>query len=143
MANVTSTSLNAISVDQMLIVAIAIIALIAIIIIVMVWARVKKSQNDVRLMETEIELKKINLVEKDLESKRLMENPIQLPKDQQENLSSIRKSTSDIRGDVGYLHSEINERLARLEAQTEQRKLEKMLKEIEDKEKQLFKKGKL
>jgi hypothetical protein len=41
---------------------------------------------------------------------------------------------------VGYLHSEINERLARLEAQTELKKLEKMLKEIEEKEKKLNKK---
>jgi hypothetical protein len=40
---------------------------------------------------------------------------------------------------VGYLHSEINERLARLEAQTELKKLEKMLKDIEAKEKKLNK----
>ena len=33
------------------------------------------------------------------------------------------------------MHSEINERLARLEAQTEQKKLEEMLKDIEQKEK--------
>ncbi|MEA4956517.1 hypothetical protein SDC9_07650 [bioreactor metagenome] len=143
MANVVVSGINTISVNQIFIVVIAIIALIAIIIIVMQWRRVRESQNTVRIMETEIELKKISMVEKDLESKRLMENPIQLPKEQQENLSGIRKSTSDIMGDVGYLHSEINERLARLEAQTEQRKLEQMLKEIEVKEKQLLKKGKL
>ena len=143
MASSTVTGLNAISIDQLLIVIIAIIALIAIIIIVVQWANVRKSQNAVRIIETEIELKKMNMVEKDLESKRLMENPIQLPKDQQDNLSDIRKSTSDVMTNVGYLHSEINERLARLEAQTEEKKLEKMLKEIEAKENQLLKKGKL
>jgi len=143
MADATIASLNTISLDQLLIVLIAIIALIAIIIIVVQWRRVRESQNTVRIMETEIELKKISMVEKDMESKRLMENPIQLPKDQQDNLSGIRKSTSDIMGDVGYLHSEINERLARLEAQTEQKKLQKMLKEIENKERELLKKGKL
>jgi hypothetical protein len=143
MADLAVTGLNAISINQLLIVVIAIIALIAIIIIVVQWANVRKSQNAVRIIETEIELKKMNMVEKDLESKRLMENPIQLPKDQQDNLSSIRKSTSDVMGNVGYLHSEINERLARLEAQTEQKKLEKMLKEIEAKENQLLKKRKL
>ena len=143
MANLAVTGLNAISINQLLIVVIAIIALIAIIIIVMQWARVRESQSTVRIMETEIEIKKINMVEKDLESKRLMENPIQLPKDQQDNLSTIRKSTSDVMNNVGYLHNEINERLARLEAQTEQKKLEKMLKEIETKENQLLKKGKL
>ena len=139
MANLAVTGLNAISINQLLIVAIAIIALIAIIIVVMQWAKVRKSQSTVRIMETEIELKKMSMVEKDMESKRLMENPIQLPKDQQDNLSTIRKSTSDVMGNVGYLHSEINERLARLEAQTEQKKLEKMLREIEAKEKQLLK----
>lgn len=142
MADVAVLNLGSISINQIFILIIAIIALIAIIIIVMQWRRVRESQNTVRIMETEIELKKISIVEKDLESKRLMENPIQLPKNQQDNLSKIRKSTSDIMGDVGYLHSEINERLARLEAQTEQKKLEKMLNEIEAKEKQLLKKGK-
>jgi len=143
MANLAVTGLNAISINQLLIVVIAIIALIAIIIIVMQWAGVRKSQNTVRIMETEIELKKMSMVEKDLESKRLMESPIQLPKDQQDHLSNIRKSTSDVMSNVGYLHSEINERLARLEVQTEQKKLEKMLKEIEAKENQLLNKGKL
>lgn len=142
MANVAIPSLGSVSLDQIFILIIAIIALIAIIIIVMQWRRVRESQNTVRIMETEIELKKISMVEKDLESKRLMENPIQLPKDRQDNLSNIRKSTSDIMGNVGYLHSEINERLARLEAQTEQKKLAKMLKEIETKEQQLLKKEK-
>lgn len=142
MANVVLSGLNNISIDQIFIVLIAIIALIAIILIVMQWRRVRESQNTVRIMETEIELKKISMVEKDLESKRLMENPIQLPKDRQDNLADIRKSTSDLMGDVGYLHSEINERLARLEAQTEQKKLEKMLNEIDAKEKILLKREK-
>ena len=143
MANVPVPTMGTISMNELFIVIIAIIALIAIIIVVIQWRRVRESQNTIKLMETEIKLKKMNMVEKDLESKRLMENPIQLPKDQQDNLSTIRKSTSDIMSDVGYLHSEINERLARLEAQTEQKKLEKMLKEIESKEQQLLKKGKL
>ena len=129
--------------NQTFILIIAIIAFIAIILIVFQWKRVTVSNNAVKLMQNEIELKKISLVEKDLESKRLMENPIPLPKEQQENLSNIRKSTSEVMNKVGYLHSEINERLARLEAQTEQKKLEQMLNNIENKEKQLFKKSKL
>ncbi|RBQ22876.1 hypothetical protein ALNOE001_14590 [Candidatus Methanobinarius endosymbioticus] len=141
MVNITLPGLNNMSINQVFIVLVAIIALIAIIVIVVQWRRVRESQNTVKIMETEIELKKISMVEKDLESKRLMGNSIQLPKDKQDNLSNIRKSTSDVMGDVGYLHSEINERLARLEAQTEQKKLEIMLNEIEAKEKILLKKG--
>jgi len=140
MANISIASLNTVSIDQLLILIIAIIALIAIIIIVVQWRRVKESQNTVKLLETEIELKKISMVEKDMETKRLMETPIQLPKDQQDKLSGIRKSTSKAMSEVGFLHNEINERLARLEVQTEEKKLQKMLKEIEDKEKQLLKK---
>jgi hypothetical protein len=71
-----------------------------------------------------------------------MDNPIPLPQEQQDSLSAIRQSTTEVRSNVGYLHSEINERLARLEAETEQRKLEKMLKEIEAKEKKLKKMNK-
>jgi len=129
--------------NQTFILIVSIIAFIAIIFIAYQWKRVSVSNNTVKLMQKEIELKKIAMVEKDLESKRLMENPIQLPKEQQENLSSIRKSTSEVMNEVGYLHNEINERLARLEAQTEQKKLEQMLNDIEKKEKQLLKRSKL
>jgi biopolymer transport protein ExbB/TolQ len=129
--------------NQTFILIIAIIAFITIVFIALQWKSVSVSNNNVKLIQKEIELKKIAMVEKDLESKRLMENPIPLPKEQQENLSNIRKSTSEVMNKVGYLHSEINERLARLEAQTEQKKLEQMLNEIENKEKHLFKKSKL
>ena len=116
------------------------ILVIILAIVVSQWKKVSQSNNTLKLMEKEIELKKISMVEKDLENKRMMENPIQLPKEQQEQLTQIRDSTAEVMSNVGYLHSEINERLARLEAQTELKKLEKMLKEIEVKEKKLNKK---
>ncbi|GAB6055354.1 hypothetical protein HYG87_05680 [Methanobacterium alkalithermotolerans] len=119
--------------------AIGIIALIAIIVVVVQWRKVRETQNDVLIMDRQIELKKISMVEKDLESKRLMETTIPLPKDQQEKLSQIRKNTSDLMHEVGFLHSEISERLARLEAQSEFKKLQKLLNEIEEKEKKLDK----
>ena len=120
--------------DQMFLLIILIIVAIVLIIIVFQWRKVAQSRNSILMLEKEIELKKMSMVEKDIESKRLMDNPIPLPQDQQDNLSAIRQSTTEARNRVGYLHSEINERLARLEAETEQRKLEKMLAEIEEKE---------
>ncbi|WP_296873735.1 hypothetical protein [uncultured Methanobrevibacter sp.] len=123
--------------DQMFILIIAVIAAIVLIIIVFQWRSIAQSKNSIALLEKEIELKKMSMVEKDIESKRLMDNPIPLPQDQQDRLSEIRQSTTEARSRVGFLHSEINERLARLEAETEQRKLEKMLTEIEEKEKKL------
>ena len=125
--------------SQIFILILAIIFAIVVIIVVMQWKKVSQSNNTLKLMEKEIELKKISMVEKDLENKRIMENPFQLPKEQQEQLTQIRDSTSEVMNNVGYLHSEINERLARLEAQTELKKLEKMLKDIEAKEKKLNK----
>ena len=125
--------------NQMFLLIIAVIAAIVLIIIVFQWRKISQSKNSILLLEKEIELKKMSMVEKDIESKRLMDNPIPLPQDQQDRLSEIRQSTTEARSRVGFLHSEINERLARLEAETEQRKLEKMLKEIEEKEAKLKK----
>ena len=125
--------------DQMFLLIILVIVAIVLIIIVAQWRSVAKSKNEIVLLEKEIELKKMSMVEKDIESKRLMDNPIPLPQEQQDSLSAIRQSTTEARSRVGYLHSEINERLARLEAETEQKKLEKMLMEIEKKEAKLRK----
>ena len=123
--------------DQMFLLILVVIAAIVLIVIVFQWKSISNSKNSIAILEKEIELKKMSMVEKDIESKRLMDNPIPLPQDQQDRLSEIRQSTTEARSRVGFLHSEINERLARLEAETERKKLEKMLTEIEEKEKKL------
>ena len=120
--------------NQIFLLIVLVIVAIVLIIIFFQWKSISKSKNSIAILEKEIELKKMSMVEKDIESKRLMDNPIPLPQDQQDRLSEIRQSTTEARSRVGFLHSEINERLARLEAETEQKKLEKMLAEIEEKE---------
>ena len=112
--------------DQLFILIILVIIAFVVIIVAVQWKSVAKSKTSIVLLEKEIELKKMSMIEKDIESKRLMDNPIPLPQEQQDSLSAIRQSTTQVRSEVGYLHSEINERLARLEAQTEQKKLEKI-----------------
>lgn len=119
---------------------IVVIAAIVVIIAFSEWRKVREAQNNVALVEKQVELKKISLVEKDLETKRMMENVIPLPKDQQERLANIRQSTSDTMHKVGYLHSEISERVARLEAKAEYGKLQKLMKDLEKKEADLDKK---
>jgi len=116
---------------------IAILGFITVIIVSIQWRRVRESQNDIVLLEKQIELKKISLVENDLKAKRLMETTIPLPKEKQERLSAIRKDTTNLMRELGYLQSEISERLALLEAQTEFKKLKKMLRDIEKKEAEL------
>lgn len=119
---------------------VAVIAAIVIIVAFSEWRKVREAQNNVALVEKQVELKKISLVEKDLETKRLMENVIPLPKEQQERLANIRQGTSDIMHKVGYLHSEISERVAHLEAKSEYGKLQKLMKDLEKKEMELDKK---
>ena len=108
----------------------------------MQWRRVREAQSNVEFLQKQAELKKIELVEKDLEAKRVMENVLPLPKEQQEKLGQIRGETSKLMHKAGFMHSEINERVTRLEARTEYEKLQKLLAEIEKKEKELEKKGK-
>jgi hypothetical protein len=118
----------------------AFLATIVIIIVVTQWKKVRETQNNVALVDKQVKLKKISLVEKDLETKRIMENVIPLPKEQQEELANIRRNTSDIMHKVGFLHSEIGERVARLEAKAEYGKLQKLMKDLEKKENDLDKK---
>lgn len=121
---------------------IAVIAVVGLIVVFMQWRRVREANSNVQFLEKQAELRKIELVEKDLESKRIMENVLPLPKDKQERLYNIRKNTTEILNNTGYLHSEINERVTHLEARTEYLKLQKLLSEIEKKEMELDKKTK-
>ena len=83
--------------DQMFLLIILVIVAIVLIIIVAQWRSVAKSKNEIIMLEKEIELKKMSMVEKDIESKRLMDNPIPLPQEQQDSLSAIRQSTTEAR----------------------------------------------
>jgi Flp pilus assembly protein TadB len=128
--------------QNVFLIIIAVIAVVGLIIVLMQWRRVREAQSNVEFLAKQAELKKIELVERDLESKRRMGN-ISLTREEQEKLSAIRKNTSDLMQKSGYLHSEINERVSRLEVQTEYAKLQKLLTDIEKKEKELEKKGKI
>lgn len=120
-------------------IVIAVIVVAGLIVVLMQWRRVREAQSNVKFMEKQAELRKVELVERDLESKRMMAN-ISLTGEEQAKLSEIRKSTSDLMRKAGYMHSEINERVGRLEVQTEYVKLQKLLKDIEKKEKEFDKK---
>ena len=122
-------------------IVIAAIAVVGLIVALMQWRRVREAQTNVEFLTKQAELKKIELVERDLESKRMM-NDIVLPKDQQKKLTNIRENTSNLMHKAGYLHGEINERVNRLEAKTEYIKLQKLLMDIGEKEKELENKSK-
>ena len=81
--------------DQMFLLIVLVIVAFVLIIIVFQWRKIAQSKNSIAILEKEIELKKMSMVEKDIESKRLMDNPIPLPQDQQDRLSEIRQSTTE------------------------------------------------
>ena len=116
----------------------AVIALLAIIVILIQWRRVRKSKSQVKYLEKQAEHKEIELVEKDLEPKHLM---IGLPESQQEQLAKIRNNTGKMLRKVGFLQTELNKRISRVEPSKDYMKLQKLLEEIEKKEKEIEKKS--
>ena len=83
-------------------IVIAAIVVVGLIVALMQWRRVREAQTNVEFLTKQAELKKIELVERDLESKRMMSD-IVLPKDQQEKLTNIRENTSNLMHKAGYL----------------------------------------
>jgi type VI protein secretion system component VasK len=123
--------------DNVFYIIIAVITLVAIIVILIQWRRVRKSKSQVKYLEKQAEHKKIEMVEKDLEPIHLM---IGLPESQQEQLAKIRNNTGKMLRNVGFLQTELNERITRVELSKEYMKLQKVLEEIEKKEKEIEKK---
>lgn len=125
------------SADQLFLLILAVIFLIAVIVIVIEWRKTTVSKNDIILLEKQAELKKIELVEKDLESKQRKENLADLSEEDQEKLKQIRLNTSEITAKVGLLSSQVSERVDQLEAKNELIKLQKLSLELDKKEKEL------
>lgn len=125
--------------EQLLILILSVIALIMVIVVIIEWRKAKTSQNSVLLLEKKAELKKIELVEKDLENKRRKEDLTELSEEDQDNLRQIRSNTSEIMTKVGLLSVEVNEKVEQLEAKSELLKLQKLQKELEKKEAEIEK----
>ena len=123
--------------DQIFLLVLAVIFLIAVITIVVEWRKSNVSKNEVILLEKKAELKKIELVEKDLDSKQRKESLADLSEEDQEKLKQIRTNTSEITAKVGLLSSQVNERVEQLEAKNELVKLLKLSNELDKKEKEL------
>jgi len=123
--------------DQIFLLILAVIFLIAIITIVVEWRKSNVSKNEIILLEKQAELKKIELVEKDLDSKQRKENLADLSEEDQNKLKEIRTNTSEITAKVGLLSTQVNERVEQLEAKNELVKLLKLSNELDKKEKEL------
>jgi len=115
---------------------IAALVVIGMIFVILQLRRVKVSKNNVAFLTKQAELRKIELVDRDLESKN-MNNDLVLNK---KNLSQLKENTSDVMIKAEYINNEINERVNHLESTTEYMKLQNLFNDIENKEKELDKK---
>ena len=128
------------STDQLFILILSIIFVIAIIAIVIQIRKSNVSKNEIKLLEKQAELKKIELVEKDLDNRRKKDNYAELSEEEQEKLKEIRSNTAHIAARVDLLSSQMNERVEQLEAKSELVKLQKLSLELDKKEAELEKK---
>jgi len=128
------------STDQLFILILSIIFVIAIIAIVIQIRKINVSKNEIKLLEKQAELKKIELVEKDLDNRRKKDNFAELSEEEQEKLKEIRSNTAHIAARVDLLSSQMNERVEQLEAKSELVKLQKLSMELDKKEAELEKK---
>ena len=125
--------------EQLMIIILSLLFVIAIIVIVIEWRKNAVSKNNVLLLEKKTELKKIELVEKDLENKRRKEDMSDLSEEDQEWLRHIRINTAEIIGKVGLLNTEVTEKVEQLEAKSELLKLQKLSEQLSKKEEEIEK----
>jgi hypothetical protein len=120
-----------------IIVAIAVVGLIFLII---QWRRVRVATNNIKSLTKQAELRKIELVERDMESYRMIDQKV-FTKDNDEKLNLTKEDASDIMQKVGYLNIEINSRVDHLESTTEYQKIQNLITDIGEKEDELEKKS--
>jgi hypothetical protein len=120
-----------------IIVAIAVVGLIFLII---QWRRVRVATNNIKSLTKQAELRKIELVERDMESYRMIDQKA-FTKDNDEKLNLTKEDASDIMQKVGYLNIEINSRVDHLESTTEYQKIQNLITDIGEKEDELEKKS--
>ena len=125
--------------EQLMIIILSLLFVIAIIVLVIEWRKNAVSKNNVLLLEKKTELKKIELVEKDLENKRRKEDMSDLSEEDQEWLRQIRINTAEIIGKVGLLNTEVTEKVEQLEAKSELLKLQKLSEQLSKKEEEIEK----
>ena len=122
--------------QNMFYIILAAIAVIGLIMIIVQFRRVRKSSKKVNVLLKEAELKKLKLVEIDMEKYRM--NSKGLSKNQNGKLNLTKIDRSDIMSKIGHFNNEINYRVDNLESTREYRKIQNSLMNL-DKKKEKFK----
>ncbi|MGA2677269.1 MAG: hypothetical protein ACLQG5_06910 [Methanobacterium sp.] len=126
--------------QNLLYIIIAVIVIIGLIIVFML--RRTRGGNEMisnpKYLAKETEQKKINIVERDLESQYISD--VVLSNGQQKKLDNIRENTSDLTHKIGYFNNKVNEKLDSLEEDKEYVKIQKLLTNLDKTSQKLGKK---
>ena len=126
--------------QNILYIIIVVIVIIGLIIVFML--RRRRGGNEMisnpKYLAKETEQKKINIVERDLESQYISD--IVLSNGQQKKLDNIRGNTSHLTHKVGYFNNKVNEKLDNLEEDKDYIKIQKLLTNLDKTNQKLGKK---
>ena len=126
--------------QNLLYIIISVIVIIGLIIVFML--RRTRGGNEMisnpKYLAKETEQKKINIVERDLESQYISD--VVLSNGQQKKLDNIRENTSDLTHKIGYFNNKVNEKLDSLEEDKEYVKIQKLLTNLDKTSQKLGKK---
>jgi hypothetical protein len=117
----------------------AAIAVVGLIVLMVQLIRVRNSTKKVHILSKEAELKKIKLVEIDMESYKNMDGK-GLPKNRKEKLNLTKINRSNIMGKIGRFNNEIDYNVNHLESTTEYRKIQNRIMHIDKKKDEIDKK---
>ena len=110
---------------------IGIIVVVGLIVIFLLLRNGKDTKTSTKFFKKQAEDKELELI--DIDNKSKIKNK-KYPIEQYTKLATIKENTSDITKKTLYTNNRINDKLNSLEIQTEDKKLEKVLNDIEKKE---------
>ena len=125
--------------QNMFYIILAAIAVVGLIVLIVQFRRVRKSTKKVDILSKEAEIKKLQLVEIDMESYRMNGKAVSKKQNEVLNLSKINRS--NLMSKIGHFNNEINYRVDNLESTKEYRKIQNRIMTIDEKEDEFEKKG--
>lgn len=117
----------------------AAIAVVGLIVLMIQLIRVRNSSKKVHILSKEAELKKLKLVEIDMESYKSLDGK-GLSKNRKEKLNLTKINRSNIMNKIGRFNNEIDYNVNHLESTTEYRKIQNRIMHIDNKKDEIDKK---
>jgi hypothetical protein len=119
--------------QNMFYITLAAIVVVGLISLIIQWRRVSVSKTNINFLSKQAELRKMELVERDMESNWMMKD-IDLHTNKKGKEVFIEENTSGMMKKAVSLNNEINNRVNNFELTTEYLKIQKLIKDIDEKE---------